>query len=335
MAENDYKFPDEQDEDQGKPLDQIEEEAKKAAEPDLEIEIEDDTPPEDQGRVASDPENVKKLEVEVDDLDKYSREAKDKIIRMKKVWNDERRAKEAAVREQQAAIDAAQRLLEENKRIKAMLTSGEKEYKEAVENAAEAKLQAARMDYKQAYDAGDVDKQLEAQERITSATLALEKAKNFKLPSLQEENYAVQTSQQYQQPQVTDRKLAEWQARNTWFGQDEEMTAAALGLHEKLKRQGMPLGSDEYYATLDRTMRKRFPEVFDDDIEPPDVEVEASKEVTPKADTPKAKPATVVAPATRSTAPKKIRLKTSQVAIAKKLGLTPEQYVRELMKLEA
>jgi hypothetical protein len=113
------------------------------------------------------------------------------------------------------------------------------------------------------------------------------------------------------------------------------MTAAALGLHEKLKRQGMPLGSDEYYATLDRTMRKRFPEVFDDDIEPPDVEVDLTKEVTPKADTQKAKPATVVAPATRSTAPKKIRLKTSQVAIAKKLGLTPEQYVRELMKLEA
>jgi hypothetical protein len=110
------------------------------------------------------------------------------------------------------------------------------------------------------------------------------------------------------------------------------MTAAALGLHEKLKRQGVQIGSDDYYAKLDNTMRKRFPENFDEDIEPPEVEVE---EAAPKADTPKAKPATVVAPATRSTAPKKIRLKQSQVAIAKKLGLTPEQYVRELMKLEA
>jgi hypothetical protein len=332
MADNDYKFPDE--EDQGKPLDQIEAEEKQAAEPDLEIEIEDDTPEDDRGRVASNPENVKKLEVEVDDLDKYSREAKDKIIRMKKVWNDERREKEAAKREQQAAIDAAQRLLEENRRIKQLLSSGEKDYKEAVESAADAKLQAAKRDYKLAYEAGDSEQLLEAQEKITNATLALEKAKNFKLPPLQEETYDVQTSQQ-QPPQVTDKKLAEWQGRNSWFGQDEEMTAAALGLHEKLKRQGMPLGSDEYYATLDRTMRKRFPEVFDDDIEPPDVEVDLTKEVTPKADTQKAKPATVVAPATRSTAPKKIRLKTSQVAIAKKLGLTPEQYVRELMKLEA
>jgi hypothetical protein len=124
-----------------------------------------------------------------------------------------------------------------------------------------------------------------------------------------------------------DVKLNTWQRNNPWFGQDEEMTAAALGLHEKLKKQGTVIGSDEYYATLDNTMRKRFPENFDD-VEP-EVEVEA------KGDVPKAKPSTVVAPATRSTAPKKVKLKTSQIAIAKKLGLTPEQYVRELLKLEA
>ena len=106
------------------------------------------------------------------------------------------------------------------------------------------------------------------------------------------------------------------------------MTAAALGLHEKLKRQGMQIGSDEYYETLDKTIRKRFPENFESDEEP---EVEAK----PKADAPKAKPATVVAPATRSTAPKRVRLTQSQVMIAKKLGLSPEQYVRELLKLEA
>jgi hypothetical protein len=117
-----------------------------------------------------------------------------------------------------------------------------------------------------------------------------------------------------------------WQERNPWFGQDEEMTAAALGLHEKLKRQGVVIGSDEYYGALDKTMRKRFAENFDEvDVEP----------VVRTADKPAVKPSTVVAPATRSTASKKIRLKTSQVAIAKKLGLTPEQYVRELMKLEA
>lgn len=331
MEKEQFKFPDE--EDQGKPLEQVEEELKQeAAGPELEIEVEDDTPAEDQGRRPADPEQVKKLEVEVDDLDKYSKEAKDKLIKMKRVWNDERREKERALREQQAALEAAQRLMEENRRIKEMLTKGEAEYKAAVTTTSEVQYEMAKKAYKEAYDAGDAEKIIEAQEALTKAQLQLESAKNFKLPPLQEEKFEVQSQQQYQPAPQQDQKLMDWQNRNPWFGQDEEMTAAALGLHEKLKRQGVQIGSDEYYAKLDNTMRKRFPENFDEDIEPPEVEVE---EAAPKADTPKAKPATVVAPATRSTAPKKIRLKTSQVAIAKKLGLTPEQYVRELMKLEA
>ena len=333
MEKEVYKFPDEV-EDQGKPVDTDEDKGKPleaGSSDDLEIEIEDDTPVEDQGRKPADPEQVKKLEVEVDDLDKYSKEAKDKLIKMKRVWNDERRRADLAQREQHAAIDAAQRLMEENKRIKEMLTKGEAEYKAAVTTTSEVQYEMAKKAYREAYDAGDSEKMIEAQEALTKAQLQLESAKNFKLPPLQEDRFDVQTSQQYQNAPQQDRKLVDWQNRNTWFGQDEEMTAAALGLHEKLKRQGMQIGSEEYYATLDKTMRKRFPENFDEDIEPP----EDVEEAAPKADTPKAKPATVVAPATRSTAPKKIRLKQSQVAIAKKLGLTPEQYVRELMKLEA
>jgi len=330
MEKEVFKFPDET-EDQGKPVD-TEEIQGKPLDDDIEVVIEDDTPVEDQGRKPADPEQVKKLEVEVDDLDKYSKEAKDKLIKMKRVWNDERRRADAAQREQQAAIDAAQRLMEENKRIKEMLTKGEAEYKAAVTTTSEVQYEMAKRAYKEAYDAGDSEKLMEAQAALTKAQIQLESAKNFKLPPLQEDKFDVQTSQQYQNAPQHDKQLVDWQNRNTWFGQDEEMTAAALGLHEKLKRQGMQIGSDEYYATLDKTMRKRFPESFDEDIEPPEVEVE---EAAQKADTPKAKPATVVAPATRSTAPKKIRLKQSQVAIAKKLGLTPEQYVRELMKLEA
>ena len=330
MEKEVFKFPDET-EDQGKPVD-TEEIQGKPLDDDIEVVIEDDTPVEDQGRKPADPEQVKKLEVEVDDLDKYSKEAKDKLIKMKRVWNDERRRADAAQREQQAAIDAAQRLMDENRRIKEMLSKGEAEYKAAVTTTSEVQYEMAKRAYKEAYDAGDSEKLMEAQAALTKAQIQLESAKNFKLPPLQEDKFDVQTSQQYQNAPQQDKKLVDWQNRNTWFGQDEEMTAAALGLHEKLKRQGMQIGSDEYYATLDKTMRKRFPESFDEDIEPPEVEVE---EAAQKADTPKAKPATVVAPATRSTAPKKIRLKQSQVAIAKKLGLTPEQYVRELMKLEA
>lgn len=324
MAEMDteeFKFPDEV-EQEASPAEEV-----KAAGNDLEIEIEDDTPEEDRNRTPIAPEKVKALEVEVDDLDKYSKEAKDKLIRMKRVWNDERRRAESAERERHAALEAANRLLEENRRFKELVAKNQQERHSAMTESSELKLSAAKKAYKEAYDAGDADALAEAQQAMTQATLELENAKNFTPAPLQEEKFEVQTSQQYQPQPPTDAKLNAWQARNPWFGQDEEMTAAALGLHEKLKRQGAAIGSDEYYATLDRTMRKRFPESFDD-LEP-EVEVEQ------KEDTPKAKPATVVAPATRSTAPKKIRLKTSQVAIAKKLGLTPEQYVRELLKLEA
>ena len=308
FKEEEFQFPDEKTEDT------------------LEIEIEDDTPEEDRNRRPADPAKVKALEVEVDELDKYSKDAKDKIIQMKHIWNDERRAKEVAERERQVAIDTAQRLLQDNNRMKAMINSGQQEYKEAVKDSAEMQLKMAKKAYKYAYEAGDAEQMMEAQEAIAKAAFKEEKIKNFNPQPLQEEKFDVQIQQQYQPAPRLDDKVVEWQENNPWFGQDEEMTASALGLHEKLKRQGVKVGSDEYYATLDKTMRKRFPENFEESEE---VEVEQ------KEDAPKAKPKTVVAPATRSTASKKVKLKTSQVAIAKRLGLTPEQYVRELLKLEA
>jgi hypothetical protein len=313
-----FEFPDEI-EAKGKPVEK--------EEPELEIEIEDDTPPEDRNRrPAMDQEAVKKLEVEVDELDKYSAEAKDKVIKMKKVWNDERRRADAAEREQREALRAAEKLMAENQRMKEMLANGEKEYVAAITGSADMQLEMAKRAYKEAYDSGDSDRVLDAQQAITEATLRLDKVKNFKLPPLQEQKYEVQREEQYQSPPRPDDKVMAWQENNPWFGQDEEMTATALGLHEKLKRNGVVIGSDEYYATLDKTMRKRFPEELG---EPEEVAVKA------KEDTPKAKPSTVVAPATRSTASKKVKLTTTQVALAKKLGLTPEQYVRELLKMEA
>jgi hypothetical protein len=254
------------------------------------------------------------------------------MIQMKKIWNDERRAREAAEREQNAAVDAARRLRNENERIKTMLSKGEQEYVAAMKTTADLQLEMAKRAYKESYDNGDSEGMMNAQQAITNATLQLDRVNNFKMPPLQEKESVVQTQEQYQPAARPDDKVMAWQSRNPWFGQDEEMTASALGLHEKLKRQGVVVGSDEYYAALDKTMRKRFPEGFDEDLEMP--VPEEAREVR-AADKPVVKPSTVVAPATRSTASKKIRLKTSQVAIAKKLGLTPEQYVRELMKLEA
>jgi len=133
-------------------------------------------------------------------------------------------------------------------------------------------------------------------------------------------------------PTTVDQKAEAWRERNTWFGVDEEMTALALGLHEKLVRSGVDPRSDEYYRRVDERMRKLFPDAFEssDDVEE---EQTQSTEVEVEKPAPRKKP-NVVAPASRSTAPKKVRLTQTQLALARKFGLTPEAYAKELIKLE-
>jgi hypothetical protein len=309
MAEfekNEFKFPDET--------------LAEGGEVNIEIEIEDDTPPEDRNKEPMPKEIVDELDN--DELEEYSDKVKVRLKQMKKVWHDERRAKEAAYREQQEAIDYARRVTEENQRLKKQYAAGEVEYAATATNAAELRLDAAKKAYREAYDSGDGDKLVDAQQAMQEATYELREVKKFKAPTLQQQENAVQQQQVPQQAIPPDRRAMAWQERNSWFGQDEEMTAAALGLHEKLKRNGVVVGSDDYYATLDKTMRKRFSENFE------------SSETETKADQPRTKSSTVVAPATRSTSPNKVKLRASQIQIAKKLGLTPEQYAREAIKLE-
>jgi len=285
----------------------------------LVIEVEDDTPEEDRGRTPL-PEPLVK-ELEKDELEDYDEKVKTKLKQMRKVWHDERREKEAALREQQEAISLAQKLFEENKKIKSLLASGEKEYVATAQKAAEMELEAAKKALRQAHEEFDAEKIVEAQQALQLANMNILQAKNFKLAPLQEEETPVQQYQTAQpaQPRPDERALA-WQKRNAWFGTNKGMTAYALGLHQELQDTGVPVGSDEYYSELDKTLRKRFPEFFEEDDSRP---------------AQKAKATTVVAPATRSTASNKIKLKTSQINLAKKFGLTPEQYAREVLKLES
>ena len=326
MDTQEFKFPDENtQESKGKP-EELSAQVGGEAPEGFEVEIEDDTPPQDRGREPL-PAPLKE-ELEKDELDQYDEGVKEKLKQMRKVWHDERRAKEEAFREQQEAVRLAQRLLEENKRIKTVLDTGGKEYAAMLQNAAQLEAEMAKRAYKEAYESGDTDKIVEAQTTLQQANLKVMQAQNFKMPPLQEENFEVQPQQDQVRPtRQIDPRLVAWQERNPWYGKDDEMTASALGLHEKLKKSGeVAIGSDEYYAILDKTIRKRFPEHFTEYEEP---------ESKAKAEPARTKPSTVVAPAVRSTASNKIKLKTSQVALAKKLGLTPEQYALELRKLEA
>jgi hypothetical protein len=319
--QEEFKFPDEMEK----------EEAAAPAEDSLEIQIEDDTPPEDRNRKPLPKDVVETLDK--DDLEDYSDKVKKRLSQMKKVWHDERREKERALREREEALRFAQAREEENRQLKQRLTNSHKVYIQEASRAAANDLVSVKERLKQAYDSGDSEKIAEAQEALTDAKMRLKEVERFK-PSLQDKEEGVQTKQQVPEqtpvrPQV-DQKAETWRAKNKWFGEDEEMTALALGLHEKLVRSGTDPNSDDYYRQIDTTMRKRFPEAFEDDAEQT-TEAAPRKEERPRAQ----KAANVVAPVTRGTAPRQVRLTPTQVAIAKKLGLSNEQYAREVMKLEA
>jgi hypothetical protein len=323
QEKEDFEFEVEQDQDQVKP--------ESKGKPDVDLEVVDDTPPEDRDPVTGkmrEPMPAELVqELEADELEDYSEKVKLRLKQMKKVWHDERRAKEAAMREQQEALTLAQRIVEENKRLKSQLTEGEKSYIDTAKGAAELELEMAKKAYKEAYEAGDTDQMLDAQQKLAEANFKIQRVKDFK-PSLQTPEIEV-NSENEQQVNVPkpDAKTAAWQERNTWFGTDEEMTSLALGLHAKLEKQfGKPyVGTDEYWQVIDKTMKRRFPEYFGEEVQTNDG---GGKPVGRTEN----KPATVVAPASRSTSAKKIVLKQSQLNIAKKLGLTPEQYAREYAK---
>jgi len=288
------------------------------------IEIEDDTPEADRGREPMPKEVVEELEA--DELEEYSEKVKLRLKQMKKVWHDERREKERYQREQTEALSAAQRLLEENRRLKSTLSEGEQTLVGSFKQNAEFELEQAKREYKDAYEAGDSDRVLDAQGKLNTAQYKLQQLAGYR-PTLQDVEEEVQQPQQQVQIPRPDPKTMAWQERNTWWGSDPEMTASALGLHQKLERERGPqfVGSDEYWGVIDTTIRRRFPEYFGEEIKATEGTAKASRQ---------SKPANVVAPASRSTSPKKIVLKQSQITIAKRLGLTPEQYARELMKME-
>jgi hypothetical protein len=322
--DDDFKFPDEIDEkSKGKPGDDIEV-SYEEDDGDIKIEIEDDTPPEDR--------HVQPLTDEVkDDLEKadeskdYSHNVKTKFKQYKKAWHDERRAKESAYREQQEALQIAQNILEENKKLKGMLQKGETELIDNYKTSAELEVDKAERNYKEAYDSGDADKLLEAQKELMRAEMKLDKAKNFK-PTVQIPENEVQTTQKQPAQQQMDPKVSAWVSENQWFVNPSKrgMRRYAEGVHEELaERYGQAfVGTDEYFKGIDKEVRKRFPEEF------------ASEQNVDDDKPQRTRPSTVVAPAKRSTAPKKITLSKTQVGVAKKLGISPEQYARELAKME-
>ena len=284
------------------------------AEPD--IEVIDDTPPEDRNRrpLSQDPE-----EVTEEELQKYSdQKLKDRLAHLGKGYHQEKRRAEAAMKEKEEAIRIAQAIIEENKALKGSLSRGQEVMINQAKQSVNLELEKAKQKYKEAYETGDTDKLLEAQDELTAIKIKADKINNFRLP-LQPVETPVQQSLNVAQATPPDTKALAWQDQNRWFGQDEEMTSFALGLHQKLVKQGVNPRSDEYYERIDSRMRQVFPDAFESS--------EGSEQVEKPA---RAIKSSVVAPATRSTSSKKIVLTQTQVNIAKRLGVPLELYAKKV-----
>ena len=313
MAEQ-YKFPDETE-------DNSKEVVVTQQEDDVEIEVVDDTPERDRGRRPLDREVADPTD---DEIESYTKGAQDRIKELTHARHDERRAKESLAREKQELERLAQQMLEENKRLKQYVSTGTEQYTQMAKTAADAELEKARRDYKAAQEAFDTDAILAAQEALLDAKMKVEQAKNFRPPALQTQETDVQPRHQEPQQVRADEKTLRWQARNQWFGSNgfEEITSFALGLHQKLVNSGVNPATDEYFEQIDARVKSTFPEIFG-----------GSEDRPRNGDAPR-KPAAVAAPATRSSGAKKIQLTHTQIALAKKFGLTPQQYAAQVAKLE-
>jgi len=308
-----YKFPDE--------LDNDNVDNKEAPDNEVEVEIVDDTPVKDRGR---EPLNREVADPTDDEISSYSDGVQKRIKELTHARHDERRAKEALQREKQELERLAQHMANENKKLKAYVQTGTEQYAESMKKVAENDLESAKRKYKEAYESADSDAMVAAQEAMTEAKMKTEAAKNFRPAPLQADEVDVQTPQTQVPRQDLDDKTVRWQAKNRWFGADgyEEVTSFALGLHQKLVNSGVDPRSDDYFERIDARMKSTFPDIF------------GEAEDKPRSGDGSKRPTSVVAPATRSTGARKVQLTPTQVALAKKYGLTPQQYAAEVAKLE-
>ena len=286
--------------------------------PEVEIEIVDDTPVQDRGRQ---PLNREVEDPTDEEIESYSDNVKKRIKELTHSKHDERRRADAIAREKEELERLAKQLIDENRNLKKSVNFGQEAFVHTAKEKAEADLAMARRQYKEAQEAFDTDAIIAAQEALTEAKWNLERVKNYRVPPLQETQIPVQTQPRQTQTVQPDEKSLRWQARNQWFGSDgfEEVTSYALGLHQKLVTAGTDPRSDDYYEQIDARVRSKFPEVFG---EPEKKPVDARR------------PSTVVAPASRSTTAGKVKLTTTQLNLAKKFGLTPQQYAAQVAKLE-
>ena len=306
---------------------------------DLDVEVVDDRPPEDRRPPAKEAKQEESSDEE--ELEGYSEKVKKRINKLRYQQHEERRQREAAEKMREEAVRVAQKYADENKKYHAIIQEGEQYLVHQIRERANLALEQAKGQYRQAYEEGNTDKVVEAQEAMIRAQAEFSSAdqqfnqmaqsreqwKQWQQDQMQAPQQPAQQPQPQMQPQPEHppqptEKAARWAQENQWFGQEKDMTALAYGVHERLVRdEGYDPNSDEYFQEIDRTMRSKFPEYFGD-------EDFSTEEPVAKS------PPVVTAPSSRNNGakPRKVKLTRTQLSLAKRLGITPEQYANQLMK---
>lgn len=290
----------------------------------FEVEIEDDTPEQDRGKPRR-PEGTEPDIPDDSELESYSESVQKRIKKLKFEYHEERRRKEEAERVREEAIRYAESQKRELDAMRAKYAQGETAFITQAKARVDVELERARAAYKTAYEAGDADGLVTAQEKLTELKAEKMSLDSYKPAPPQPAPQLARPAQPVTPPvPAPDARTMEWVAKNPWFGpdkhNDKEMTAVAMVVHEKLQNSGVAIGSEEYYSQIDAAMRRRFPDKFADE----DIEVKAPSRQT----------GSVVAPASRSapTSRDKVRITASAAALAKRLGLTNEQYAAQVLK---
>ena len=285
----------------------------------FEIEVVDDTPEEDKGK----PRRAEDAEPQVpsdDEVEKYSEGVQKRIKQLKFEFHEERRRKEEAARLQDEALRYAEQMQEENEQLRKTLEEGEGVLVNQAKGRVTAEIDKAKIAYKTAYESGDPDALIEAQAKLSELQVEKSRYDNYKpRPRPEPEPEPLYEQENIEPPRPSEMGM-KWAEKNTWFQNDPEMTGYAFGVHEKLIKSGVAPDTEEYYSKIDDAVRRVFPDKFDDG---PIIEESAPHRQT----------GNVVAPAARSgKKPRKVQLTSTQVSLAKRLGLSNEQYAAQLMK---
>lgn len=297
----------------------------------LDIEIVDDVPPEKKPRTKAEAaDDADDDAADDDDLEGYSEKVQKRLKKLTFKYREAERKEQDAARLREEAIKYAQQLSEENKKLRQSVEQGQGAYVEQAKARAQAEVDQAKRKFREAYEAGEAEELAEAQAALSKAQNELYRLENYRprpvqssVPERDWNQPTQQQPQQTQQPQLTPQQQ-KWMQDNPWFGREKAMTGFAYGVHEELVESGVDPNSQTYYDQINKRVRQAFSSYFADDADE-EVEVPAPTKKQPRAN--------VVAGATRSAKqPRKIKLTSTQAALAKRLGIPPEVYAAQMLK---